>query len=116
MIFQPLTRRRYRRQELLGKLEAAGFEAVYLSHFNVLLFPLIAAVRLANRLLGSDGSDDERIPAAPVNALLAALFAGERHWIGRNNKVASAGHDGAVGEVKIHSPAQRPFRDIHVDG
>ncbi|MCG8358503.1 MAG: class I SAM-dependent methyltransferase [Kiloniellales bacterium] len=76
-------RRRYRRQELLDKLQEANFEAAYVTHFNVLLFPLIAAVRLVNGLLGARGSDDERVPAAPINALLTALFAGERHWIGR---------------------------------
>ena len=43
--------RRYRRRELVDKLTRAGFEVRFVRYFNTLLFPPIAAVRLAARLL-----------------------------------------------------------------
>jgi hypothetical protein len=49
---------------------------------NSLLFPPIAAARLAGKMLGRDSADDA-IPPAPVNALLRGVFGLERGLIGR---------------------------------
>jgi hypothetical protein len=54
----------------------------YRSHFNTVLFPLIAAARIAGKLLKRSGGDDA-IPPKPVNSLLRTLFAAERHLVGR---------------------------------
>lgn len=75
--------RRYTRRTLQAALVAAGLRASYLSHFNVALFPVVAAVRLAGRCLGRAGSSDLSMPARPINAALREVFAAERCWIGR---------------------------------
>jgi len=72
--------RRYTTAQLRRVSEAAGLEPRFWTHFNSLLFPLIAAVRLAGKLLGREGGDDA-MPSAPVNAMLKAIFGTERHWV-----------------------------------
>ncbi len=81
-------KRRYRRGPLARLLEGAGFEVVYASYFNSVLFPPIAAVRLLRRVFpekdsGNTGSDfDMRLPK-PVEKTLESLFSIERHAVGR---------------------------------
>jgi SAM-dependent methyltransferase len=70
----------HRRYALAGyrKLfENAGLSVKRASHFNTLLFPPIAAVRLAKTAAGRAGGDDA-MPSAPINALLKAVFGAER--------------------------------------
>ena len=74
--------RRYRKHEIRKLAEQAGFAIELLSPFNSLLFPPIAAVRLAGKLTGRDDSDDA-LPSAPVNKLLDTVFGLERGLIGR---------------------------------
>ena len=74
--------RRYTKKTLRRAIAAAGLRTDLLSYFNSLLFPLAAAARLAGRLTGKEDSDD-KLPPAPVNKLFEALFALERHAIGR---------------------------------
>lgn len=74
--------RRYRKREIRQLAEKAGFEIALLSPFNSLLFPPIAAVRLAGKLTGKDDSDDA-MPSAPVNTILDTIFGLERMLIGR---------------------------------
>jgi SAM-dependent methyltransferase len=73
-------KRRYTAGSLRRAFAAGGFRVRHMSHFNSLLYPLVAAVRLAGRLTGREGGDDA-MPPAPVNALLGALFGAERHWV-----------------------------------
>jgi SAM-dependent methyltransferase len=74
--------RRYRKQEI-GKLaQQAGYDIDLLSPFNSLLFPPIAAVRLAGKVTGKDDSDDA-MPSEPVNKILDTVFGLERSLIGR---------------------------------
>lgn len=78
-------RRRYRRPELRLRLEEAGLEVQWLSYYNTSLFPAVAGIRLARRLLGggteeADVADDA---PGPLSGLLEGLFAAERHVIGR---------------------------------
>jgi hypothetical protein len=54
----------------------------YRSHFNTVLFPLIAGARIAGKLLRREGGDDA-IPPKPLNTLLKGLFGFERHLVGR---------------------------------
>jgi hypothetical protein len=85
-------KRRYRRRPLKALIEAAGLRIDWLSYYNTLLFPPVAAVRVARKLVSkppaapteaSTEADGTTLPPAPVNALLKALFAVERHVIGR---------------------------------
>jgi SAM-dependent methyltransferase len=75
-------KRRYTARSLRGVLAGAGFRVRHLSHFNTLLFPLIAGVRLLHKLTGREGGDDA-LPPPPVNRALAALFGAERHLVAR---------------------------------
>jgi SAM-dependent methyltransferase len=78
-------RRRYRRTSLAARLEECGFEILRMSYFNTVLFPPIAALRLARRVTGSATgatADLGRVPG-PLNTMLHHLFAAERHVIRR---------------------------------
>ncbi|RYD95194.1 MAG: class I SAM-dependent methyltransferase [Sphingomonadales bacterium] len=72
--------RRYTTAQLRQVFRDAGLKPRFWTHFNSLLFPLIAAVRLAGKALRREGGDDA-MPPAPVNAALQAIFAAERHWV-----------------------------------
>ncbi len=74
--------RRYNRATL-GKIVAeAGLRVQMMSHFNSLLFPLAAAVRIAGKITGREEADDAQ-PAAPLNTLFKGVFGLERHLVGR---------------------------------
>jgi SAM-dependent methyltransferase len=74
--------RRYTARSLEDVFRRAGYRIRYRSHFNTVLFPLIAAARGAGKLLRREGGDDA-LPPKPVNALLQGLFGLERHVLGR---------------------------------
>ncbi len=74
--------RRYRKSEIAALARAAGFDIDLLSPFNTMLFPLIAGVRLLNKMRGHDSADDA-LPAKPVNSALDAVFGAEAGLIGR---------------------------------
>lgn len=74
--------RRYNQKTLSALIAQAGLRIDMISHFNSLLFPLAATVRLVGKMSGREEADDAQ-PAAPVNALLTKLFACERHLVGR---------------------------------
>lgn len=70
--------RRYSRPDLRRRLEAAGLRVTDSSYTNFTILPLVAAIRLKQRLSGHVESNDEiSIPPAPVNALLSGLLAAE---------------------------------------
>lgn len=78
-------RRRYTRGALRAQLEAAGLRLQHASYFNTALFPAVAAVRAAHRLvpaLEGDGADLAPTPA-PLNWLLARLFGAEAGLVAR---------------------------------
>jgi SAM-dependent methyltransferase len=82
-------RRRYRRAELRGKLEAAGFEIRILTHFMSPLVPLLVPLRwLGRRLFGRrrrclDRRNLEFRIVPVLNGALGGLLALERLCIGR---------------------------------
>ena len=76
-------KRRYTKARLLRAVADAGLAPVAASYFNTWLFPLAAAVRIAKNLLRIKGVDDDAMPPAALNRLLAAVFASERGLIGR---------------------------------
>jgi SAM-dependent methyltransferase len=68
--------RRYTRAGLFDRLTRTGFEVRRLSYTNAAIFPLVAGVRLLQRVSGHHESQREiAIPPAPVNVVLSAALA-----------------------------------------
>jgi SAM-dependent methyltransferase len=74
-------RRRYGRRQLLTLFARSDVELVRVAPFNVFLSPLAMVYRVAERMLGLDLGNQERIPPRPVNTTLAAVFAAESFLI-----------------------------------
>jgi SAM-dependent methyltransferase len=75
-------KRRYNRAQLADVLRRAGFRVRYISYYNTLLFPLALVPRLLGR--AKPGQQVSTAPpAAPINAVMQTIFAGERHVLGR---------------------------------
>jgi SAM-dependent methyltransferase len=69
--------RRYGKADLRRRLEAAGFTVTHSTYTNFTILPMVAAVRLKQRLGGDHVESQEEItvPPAPINALLSGLLA-----------------------------------------
>lgn len=78
-------KRRYSIADLREKVAASGLRIEKISHFNTLLFPLVALGRLKDRLLDRSSASGTGIPSAPVNALLSGIFGAERFLLRRRN-------------------------------
>jgi SAM-dependent methyltransferase len=74
-------KRRYRMGGYRALFDAAGLQIVKASYFNTLLFPPIAAIRALKMATGSTAADDDALPPAPLNGLLAGLFGAELGWL-----------------------------------
>lgn len=74
--------RRYTKSTLRKATDDVGLKLDLLESFNSLLFPLAVIDRMAARITGKAGSDDEPPPAL-INRLFTKVFAFERHLIGR---------------------------------
>lgn len=76
--------RRYVAGDLRALFERAGYTVAYLSYYNFLLFPGIAAARLLGRLRKSSAQHehDLRGHSGLVNSLLRTVFSSERYAIG----------------------------------
>ena len=70
-------KRRYTRPAYRRLFDRAGLKVRRATYFNTVLFPPIAAVRLAKAAARSRGGDDERLPPPALNSLLRGLFAAE---------------------------------------
>jgi SAM-dependent methyltransferase len=75
-------KRRYTARSLRRLAAEAGLRVEMLGYFNALLFPLAVAARLASVLAGR-GDEGDRMPPAPINAALGAIFGIERYMVGR---------------------------------
>jgi SAM-dependent methyltransferase len=77
--------RRYVRPALVARLEDAGFDVLRASYFNTILFPAIAGIRIARRILPGPGAtangkplqSDFELGPAWLNGALARVFASE---------------------------------------
>jgi SAM-dependent methyltransferase len=71
--------RRYSRRGLRQLLESAGFRIERITYTNFSTFPLVAGVRLAQKVIGGhhESAAEITVPAAPVNSLLSAVLAVE---------------------------------------
>lgn len=76
-------RRRYTRRTLASALDGTGLEREVLGYCNTLLLPAAVALRISRG--GSDAAAKAQLepPWRPINALLRAIFAAERHLLGR---------------------------------
>jgi len=81
-------RRRYTLAALGSCIEAAGLVPRRLSYFNAILFPVVAAVRVARRLRGERKgevkSDFTMTKPGFVNDALTRIFAAEAGWLARH--------------------------------
>jgi ubiquinone/menaquinone biosynthesis C-methylase UbiE len=69
---------RYTRAGLRTHLSRTGFEVRRLTYTNAAILPVVAGVRLFQRLTGHRESDQElTVPARPINATLSAALAVE---------------------------------------
>ncbi|MCB9729987.1 MAG: class I SAM-dependent methyltransferase [Deltaproteobacteria bacterium] len=77
--------RRYRRAGLARELLNAGLDLQWLSYYNIALFPPVAVVRVGRRVLGGGSARaDLGAGAQGLTArVLEAVFAAERHVVGR---------------------------------
>lgn len=77
-------KRRYRLQELCGKMRQCNLDPKYASYFNTWLFPLIALVRIMQMRFGiSQRSDDLSMPSKFLNKLLLYIMSSEKHILKR---------------------------------
>src|SRR5439155_20006167 len=69
--------RRYGKQDLRRRLVAAGFTVTHATYTNLSILPMVAAVRLKQRLGGDhiESQEEITVPPAPVNAILSGLLA-----------------------------------------
>jgi SAM-dependent methyltransferase len=74
-------KRRYTLSELNAKLVQAGFTVEKISYFNTLLFPVVYAVRMLNKILNRDGASDVDMPSRPLNFILKKIFGIEKHLL-----------------------------------
>jgi SAM-dependent methyltransferase len=77
-------RRRYRANQLREVVSRAGYDVLYLSYYNFLLFAPILAARLAQRVTGRHIEDHGlALPSRPLNWALRKTFSAERFVLGR---------------------------------
>lgn len=74
--------RRYSAASLKRVFADAGLKIHMLSHFNTLLFPLAAAVRLLGKATNKQHADDA-MPSRTLNRLFTGIFGTERFLVGR---------------------------------
>jgi hypothetical protein len=77
--------RRYDRRQLRALFPAGKWEIVHANYTNVLVYPAVWLARkwraLRPRAVGAGGARaEDRIPPAPLNALLRTTFTSMAHW------------------------------------
>lgn len=77
-------KRRYSRAAMERLVRDAGLEVVRASYFNSLLLPMAAGVRLVKRALRIH-TEDDAMPPAGLNSLLARIFGSEAGWLRRRS-------------------------------
>jgi SAM-dependent methyltransferase len=75
-------KRRYSKRSLKALIERSPMKLGKIGYFNSLLFPLAIAERAASKLRGREDAD-VKLPPAPLNATLEAVFRAERYLVGR---------------------------------
>lgn len=116
--------RRYRRRELVEKVEAAGFSVRLVHFFNSILLPPIAAVRFLYRALptrpsagGELRSDFDVVKSGPLNSLLAWTLSLEARLVGWRipfgvSLLCIATRPGGRLETRLGSSSRSPARVV----
>ena len=76
--------RRYTRKALVARVRQTGYVVTRATYFNTLLFPPVAAFRLARRLLkrpAAHSDADFQYSLGPADAVLYALFSSEKRLL-----------------------------------
>lgn len=76
--------RRYAARDLMRLAHAAGLGIERVGYFNTLLFPVIAATRLLERVRTRVCASDAVLPSPTLNFLLKKIFAVEARMVGRH--------------------------------
>ncbi|PZM85528.1 MAG: SAM-dependent methyltransferase [Candidatus Melainabacteria bacterium] len=84
-------KRRYSRDELVKKVEAAGFAVKFVTSFVFLLLPIMLLSRLRKRTPGTFNATDELKLPIFVNKLLEAILLFEKILIGTSVKLPVGG-------------------------
>jgi SAM-dependent methyltransferase len=77
-------KRRYSRALLTRRLNDAGFNVLYISYFNALMFPLAVIIRMLQRISPSNEGviDEYKMPSKIVNNILGWIFSLESYLAG----------------------------------
>lgn len=77
--------RRYGKRQFARLWDGNDTQTLLISHYNTLLFPPAAAVRLASKFLrpSDERPGDLKVPSSPINRLLASAMASESNLLGR---------------------------------
>jgi SAM-dependent methyltransferase len=79
-------KRRYRLQEITSAMKQCSLQPKYASYFNTWLFPVIAIVRMMQKIFRmSNRSDDLSMPSPLLNRLLTGIMSSERHILMRSS-------------------------------
>ncbi len=84
--------RRYAVGQLLELCRRQDADVIYEGAFNTVLAPVAFAARLAEKFLGFDIGNQERLPAWPINQALSRLFALERGLVRRTRLPVGLSH------------------------
>ncbi|MDP3285420.1 MAG: class I SAM-dependent methyltransferase [Desulfobacterales bacterium] len=76
-------KRRYGKKELMGLVQVSGFRIIYHTYFNILLFPVIAAIRSMKKNNDKECETDVSMPSGFINILLTVIFSSERFFMPR---------------------------------
>jgi len=78
-------KRRYTATQMRQKIKEAGLFSTKISYFNTILFPLVAILRIKDKLLGNSSAAGTGVPPAIVNIIFQKLFSSERFLLERCN-------------------------------
>jgi SAM-dependent methyltransferase len=76
--------RRYTITKLRHDAETSGWKTMSSSYFNFMLFPVIALIRLKDKMLKNENFAGPDAPREPINGILTKIFGFESHilrWI-----------------------------------
>ena len=74
-------KRRYTKKHLIDIVSKSGLNIQYSTYFNTFLFPVIAAVRIMNKILGKNSGSDVKMSSSFVNSLLKKIFSSEQAFL-----------------------------------
>ncbi len=70
--------RRYTYKSIQNAIKKAGLSVEYITYYSSILFPVVAIVRIFNKLLNRQGGTDIGSPPAIVNRILTTIFSSEK--------------------------------------